>query len=156
MSTRREFITLLGGAAAWPIEAWAQQAAMMPVVGLLNSASPGPFALLLAAFHQGLKDGGYVEGRNVTIEYRWAEGHYDRLPALAEDLVRRQVTVIAATGGTVTARAAKTATTTIPVLFIGGADPIGEGLVSSFNRPGGNVTGVSTYTSELGPKRLEA
>jgi putative tryptophan/tyrosine transport system substrate-binding protein len=153
---RREFITLLGGAAvAWPIEAWAQQAAMMPVIGLLNSASPGPFALLLAAFHQGLKDGGYVEGRNVTIEYRWAEGHYDRLPALAEDLVRRQVTVIAATGGTVTARAAKTATTTIPVLFIGGADPIGEGLVSSFNRPGGNVTGVSTYTSELGPKRLE-
>jgi putative tryptophan/tyrosine transport system substrate-binding protein len=153
---RREFITLLGSAAAvWPIEAWAQQAAMMPVIGLLNSASPGPFALLLAAFHQGLKDGGYVEGRNVTIEYRWAEGHYDRLPALAEDLVRRQVTVIAATGGTVTARAAKTATTTIPVLFIGGADPVGEGLVSSFNRPGGNVTGVSTYTSELGPKRLE-
>ena len=128
---------------------------MMPVIGLLNSASPGPFALLLAAFHQGLKDGGYVEGRNVTIEYRWAEGQYDRLPALAADLVRRRVTVIAATGGTMTARAAKAATTTIPVLFIGGADPVGDGLVSSFNRPGGNVTGVSTYTSELGPKRLE-
>jgi ABC-type uncharacterized transport system substrate-binding protein len=152
---RRDFITLLSGvAASWPFAARGQQPAM-PVIGLLNSASPGPFALLLAAFHQGLKDGGYVEGRNVTIEYRWAEGHYDRLPALAEDLVRRQVTVIAATGGTVTARAAKTATTTIPVLFIGGADPVGEGLVSSFNRPGGNVTGVSTYTSELGPKRLE-
>jgi putative ABC transport system substrate-binding protein len=151
---RRTFIAALGGAAAWPLAARAQQPAM-PVIGFLNSASPGPFALLLSAFHEGLKDGGYVEGKNVTVEYRWANGQYDRLPALAADLVRRRVTVIAATGGTTTAQAAKAATTTIPILFIAGANPVGDGLVSSFNRPGGNVTGVSVYTSELAPKRLE-
>jgi putative ABC transport system substrate-binding protein len=131
------------------------QTRTLPVIGFLNTASPGPFAPLVAAFHQGLKDGGFIEGQNVAIEYRWAEGEYGRLPTLAADLVRRQVAVIAATGGTVSARAAKAATTTIPILFLGGANPVDEGLVNSFSRPEGNVTGVSTYTSELAPKRLE-
>jgi ABC-type uncharacterized transport system substrate-binding protein len=151
---RRVFLALLVGAVAWPLGA-AAQTRPLPVVGFLNSASPGPFARLVAAFHDGLKQGGYIEGQNVAIEYRWAEGEYERLPGLAEDLVRRQVAVIVATGGTVSARAAKAATTTIPILFVGGANPVGEGLVSSFNRPGGNVTGVSTYMSQLAPKRLE-
>jgi putative tryptophan/tyrosine transport system substrate-binding protein len=153
MMRRREFIAGLGSAAAWPVVAGAQQPPV-PIIGFLSSGSPGPFAQLLAAFHQGLKDGGYVEGQNVAIEYRWAEGHYDRLSTLAADLVRRQVAVLATTGGTVSARAAKAATTTIPTLFVA-ADPVRDGLVASLNRPGGNVTGVSVFTAELTPKRLQ-
>jgi putative ABC transport system substrate-binding protein len=117
--------------------------------------SPGPAAPLVAAFRAGLEESGYAEGRNVIIEFRWAEGQYDRLPALADDLVRRKVSVIAATGGAVSARAAKDATTTIPIVFLGGANPVGDGLVNSFSRPGGNITGVSTYTSDLASKRVQ-
>jgi putative ABC transport system substrate-binding protein len=150
---RREFTAGLGASLAAPLAARAQQP-LVPVVGFLNSGSPGPFAKMLAAFHQGLKDGGYIEGQNVAIEYRWAEGHYDRLSTLAADLVRRRAAVIAATGGTPSARAAKAATPTIPIVFVA-ADPVRDGLVASLNRPGGNVTGVSVFSAELAPKRLQ-
>jgi putative ABC transport system substrate-binding protein len=150
---RRDFISLIGGAAASPLAARAQQSAV-PVIGFLGSASPGPFAQFLSAFKLGLMEAGYVEGTNVLIEYRWAEDQYDQLPTLAADLIRRRVVMVVA-GGNAAVLAAKVATTTIPILFTTGSDPVQLGFVASLARPGGNMTGATVLAAELGPKRLE-
>jgi putative ABC transport system substrate-binding protein len=149
---RREFTLLLGGAAAWPLATRGQQSAI-PVIGFLNGASSTEFTHQVAAFRQGLKEVGFIEGQNVAIEFRWGEGRYDRLPALADDLVRRHVAVIVATGGAQPAAAA--ATSTVPIVFTAGSDPVKGGLVSSFNRPSGNSTGVNMFSTALEAKRLE-
>jgi putative tryptophan/tyrosine transport system substrate-binding protein len=150
---RREFIAGLGGVVTWPLAVRAQQGAM-PVIGVLKPGSPDTTTARMTAFLQSLKEGGYIEGRNVALEYRWGEGHFDRLPALAADLVGRQVKVIVTAGGVATLKA-KAATSTIPIVFQLGEDPVGLGLVANLNRPGGNVTGVNNITATLGAKRIE-
>src|SRR3954462_7934897 len=151
---RREFIMLLGGAAvSWPLAARAQQP--MPVIGVLGGPSAADWMPRMEMFRQSLREFGYIEGRNLRYEYRWADGQNDRLPALAAELVRRQVSVIYATGADAGTLAAKSATTTIPIVFTSGSDPVAFGLVESMSRPQGNVTGTSLFTSALGPKRLE-
>ena len=150
---RREVITLIGGTVAWPFGVRAQQQPM-PVIGFLNSASPQAWENYVAGFRAGLKEAGYVDGQNVTIEFRWAEGHYDRLPGMAADLVRRKVAVLVSTGGEPSVLAAKAATTTIPIVFTSGIDPIQAGFVSSLSRPGGNITGVNLFVSTIESKRL--
>jgi putative ABC transport system substrate-binding protein len=153
MMQRRHLVALLGGATAWPHIGHGQQPAM-PVIGFLSGASPGPFAGLVAAFRLGLNDTGFVEGQNVAIEYRWAEGRFDRLPQMANDLVARQVAALVATAGDRSALSAKAATATIPIVFSSGGDPVATGLVASLSRPGGNLTGVSLFTTLLEAKRL--
>jgi putative ABC transport system substrate-binding protein len=151
---RREFIkVVVGSTAVWPFTARAQQSAL-PVVGFLNSASPQPWENYVAGFRAGLKEAGYVDGQNVTIEFRWAEGHYDRLPDMAADLVRRKVNVLVSTGGLPSVVAAKAATSTIPIVFTTGSDPVRIGIVASLSRPGGNMTGVSLFVTDLEAKRL--
>ena len=152
---RRDLISVLGGAVlGWPLVAPAQKSAM-PVIGFLGAASPAQMAPYVAGLRRGLNETGYVEGKNVAIEFRWAEGHYDRVPALAADLVRRQVTILFASAAGGGARAAKAATSTIPIVFTSGRDPVDSGLVASLGHPGGNLTGINFLTTELGEKRLE-
>jgi putative ABC transport system substrate-binding protein len=151
---RRQFISVLGGTVAWPLVVRAQQPTM-PTIGFLNAGSAGPFAQYVTGFRQGLSDAGYVEGHNISIDFLWAEGQYDRLPALAADLVQRGVAVIVVSGGAVSAFAAKAATSTIPILFVIGDDPVKTGLVPSLSRPGGNITGMTLFISTLMAKRFE-
>ena len=152
---RREFITIFASAAGmWPLEARAQQSAI-PVIGFLSSGSPNPYAGRVAGFRKGLNEAGYIDGQNVAIEFRWAQGQYDRLPGFAADLVQQKVAVIVSSGGDVAALSAKAATSSIPIVTVSGSDPVKAGLVASFNRPGGNVTGASFVATELEAKRLE-